>query len=173
MERGTLKKILDSSEVSLTYWDKLGFALDTAKGMKFPRSSPPRIHRDVKSANLLVCRSWVVKVSDFGSARVVRREGERQPTNVSRSHYEEKENVNIPLLAADLHMTRNMGTILWRAPEIFALENYGTSAHVYRYISFCFFVNCLYNSYCFAATELYFGKFCVVKTHTTTTISNG
>ena len=138
MKRGTLKKILDSSEVSLTYSDKLSFALDTAKGMQYLHAlSPPRIHRDMKSANLLVSRSWVVKVSDFGSARVVRREGERQPINISRSHYEE-ESADSPLLVAELHMTRNTGTILWRPPEIFALQNYGTSADVYRYISLVF-----------------------------------
>ena len=118
MEKGTLKKILDSSEISLTYNDKVGFALDTAQGMQYLHAlSPPRIHRDMKSANLLVSHSWVVKVSDFGSARVVRREGIRQPTNIPRAPYEE-ENAHTPLLAVDFLMTRDTGTILWRPPEI-------------------------------------------------------
>ena len=176
MERGTLKKILDSSQISLTYRDKVGFALNTAQGMQYLHAlSPPRIHRDMKSANLLVSHSWVIKVSDFGSARVVKREGVRQPTNVNRAQdeeEEEEENAPTPLLATDLLMTRDTGTVLWRPPEIFAFENYGTSADVYRY-SFLFGVNCLYISYYFAVTELCFGKFCVVKIHTQTTISNG
>ena len=43
------------------------------------------------------------------------------------------------MLAADLLMTKNTGTILWRPPEIFALANYGTSAEVYRYTVRVFF----------------------------------
>ena len=84
----------------------------------------------------------MVKVSDFGSARVVRREGERQPTNISGSDSDE-ENDHTPLLAADLLMTRDTGTILWRAPEIFALQRYGTSADVYRYTFYwCILFSC-------------------------------
>jgi hypothetical protein len=131
MERGSLKKILDLPEVTLTYADNVKIALDAARGMQYLHAlSPPRIHRDVKSANLLVSHSWVVKVSDFGSARLVRKEGERQSTSMSRVNNDED---CTPLLAADLLMTRDMGTILWRASEIFALQCYGTSADVYSY----------------------------------------
>ena len=174
MERGTLKKILDSCDVSLTYGNKLGFALDAAKGMQYLHAlSPPRIHRDIKSANLLVSQSWVVKVSDFGSARVVKREGKRQPA-ISRTHYEGV-NSRTPLMAEDMLMTSDTGTILWRSPEIFALENYGTSADVYRYIvvvssseSFLYI-----QRLCLSVTGLCFGKFCVVNIPTTTAISSG
>ena len=132
MSRGTLKNVLDSPEVHLTLQDQVAFALDAAKGMQYLHSlSPPRIHRDMKSANLLVSHSWVVKVSDFGSARVVRREGKRQPTGVSRSH-QINFNDGTQLLKADFLLTRDTGTILWRPPEIFAAGHYGTSADVYR-----------------------------------------
>jgi hypothetical protein len=132
MSRGTLKKILDSEEVSLCDRDKVSFALDAARGLRYLHSlSPPRIHRDIKSANLLVSHSWVVKVSDFGSARLVRREGTRQPTSVARQREEASDGT--PLLQSDLMLTRGMGSLLWRAPEIFATENYGTSADVYSY----------------------------------------
>ena len=58
MERGTLKKVLDSFEVSLMYKDKVNFALDAARGMQYLHAlSPPRVHRDMKSANLLVSHS--------------------------------------------------------------------------------------------------------------------
>jgi hypothetical protein len=131
MSRGTLKKVLDAEEISLSYRDKVSFALDAARGLQYLHSlSPPRIHRDMKSANLLVSHSWVVKVSDFGSARVVREEGERQPTN--RQRYL-AENATTPLLQSDLLLTRDTGSLLWRAPEIFAMQNYGTSADVYSY----------------------------------------
>lgn len=127
MVRGTLKKILDSPEVPICHKRRVSFALDGAKGMQYLHAlSPPRIHRDMKSTNLLVSRTWVVKVSDFGSARLVKREGECQPTSVALT------NENRPLLSADHLMTRDMGTLLWRAPEIFALKRYGTSVDVYR-----------------------------------------
>jgi serine/threonine protein kinase len=86
----------------------------------------------MKSANLLVSHSWVAKVSDFGTARVVRREGERQSIAV-RSHREENTNDDIQLLHPDLLLTRDTGTLLWQAPEIFAMQKYGTSVDVYSY----------------------------------------
>ena len=132
MSRGTLKTVLDSSDVELSYTDKVRLASDAAKGMKYLHAlSPPRIHRDMKSANLLVSQSWVVKVADFGAARLVRQEGERQPTGPSEPQNEGDE-FEMPLLRADSLLTRNMGTVLWRAPEIFGLDDYGTSADVYR-----------------------------------------
>ena len=132
MARGTLKKILNSPEIPLSYKDRAGFALDAARGMQYLHAlSPPRIHRDIKSCNLLVSKSWKVKVSDFGSARVVQREGERQQTNESRVQNQPADD-ETPVLNAGFLMTRDTGTLLWRAPEIFALESYGTSADVYR-----------------------------------------
>ena len=51
---------------------KIRFALDAAKGMRFLHSlRPPRIHRDLKSGNLLASQRWVVKFADFGVARLV------------------------------------------------------------------------------------------------------
>jgi len=45
-------------------------ALDVAKGMNYlHRSSPPIVHRDLKSPNLLVDKNWTVKVCDFGLSR--------------------------------------------------------------------------------------------------------
>ena len=68
-------------------------------------------------------------MSDFGSARVVRSEG--QQTNESRIQNQPADD-DIPVLNAEFLMTRDTGTLLWRPPEIFALESYGTSADVYR-----------------------------------------
>jgi serine/threonine protein kinase len=45
-------------------------ALDAAKGMLYLHScTPPIVHRDLKSPNLLVDKHWRVKVCDFNLSR--------------------------------------------------------------------------------------------------------
>lgn len=51
---------------------RLNMVLDAAKGMLYLHScSPPIIHRDLKSPNLLVDKHWRVKVCDFNLSRVL------------------------------------------------------------------------------------------------------
>jgi serine/threonine protein kinase len=54
-------------------WTRLvSMALDSAKGVLYLHSrSPPIIHRDLKSPNLLVDALWHVKVSDFNLSRAI------------------------------------------------------------------------------------------------------
>jgi len=52
---------------NLTAAQRLGMALDAARGLTFLHSQRPRVvHRDFKSLNLLVNDQWHVKVTDFG-----------------------------------------------------------------------------------------------------------
>eukprot|EP01104_Vermistella_antarctica_P017297 TRINITY_DN6101_c0_g1_i1.p1 TRINITY_DN6101_c0_g1~~TRINITY_DN6101_c0_g1_i1.p1 ORF type:complete len:869 (+),score=173.02 TRINITY_DN6101_c0_g1_i1:217-2823(+) len=70
MCRGNLSTVLrNNPELS---WDiKLQMALDTALGMLYLHShSPPIVHRDLKSLNLLVDEKFRVKVADFGLSKV-------------------------------------------------------------------------------------------------------
>lgn len=63
MSRGTLSALLRNGEVHIDRCQALRFALDAAKGMRFLHGrTPPCIHRDLKSSNLLVSERWVVKV---------------------------------------------------------------------------------------------------------------
>uniref|UniRef100_A0A0C9RXN7 non-specific serine/threonine protein kinase n=1 Tax=Wollemia nobilis TaxID=56998 RepID=A0A0C9RXN7_9CONI len=49
---------------------RLRMALDVAKGINYLHQlNPPIVHRDLKSPNLLVDKTWTVKVCDFGLSR--------------------------------------------------------------------------------------------------------
>lgn len=68
--------------------------------------NPPVLHRDLKSANILLDDSYNAKVADFGLSR---------------------------LKAQQRSMTGNCGTVQWMAPEILASEGYAEPADVYSY----------------------------------------
>jgi hypothetical protein len=129
MTRGSLGAMLQNTKIILTDQQKLKFALDAAEGMAFLHSrSPPRIHRDLKSFNLLVSDRWTVKVSDFGAARLVRQEGMSQRAIRATA----ETSFTTPLLDADATLTTDCGTLLWSAPELLDWKDYGTPVDVYR-----------------------------------------
>lgn len=82
----------------------------TARGLLYLHShSPPIIHRDLKSANLLLTDSLDVKICDFGLARL------RQ----------------LGSDGSEAVMTTKVGTFNWMAPEIMAGKPYGEKADIY------------------------------------------
>jgi serine/threonine protein kinase len=68
--------------------------------------NPPVLHRDLKSANLLLDESYTTKVCDFGLSR---------------------------LKAQARSMTGNCGTVQWMAPEVLANRDYDEKADVYSF----------------------------------------
>ena len=63
MQRGTLYGVLRDSSIRIDHHQELRFAIDIAKGMRYLHGlEPPRIHRDLKTSNLLVSEGWTVKV---------------------------------------------------------------------------------------------------------------
>jgi hypothetical protein len=135
MKRGPLSSTLRNLEIELSWMDQINFCLDTARGMEFLHSlDPPRIHRDLKSNNLLLSDKWRIKVADFGSARLIKSRHGSQPTLGRRTSIFNIENsITTPLLAASSDLSRDVGALFWRAPEIFSGQLYGASADVYSF----------------------------------------
>ena len=83
-------------------------AAGTARGMCYLHSgNPPVLHRDLKSANILLDESYTAKLADFGLSR---------------------------LKAVRSGMTGNCGTVQWMAPEVLCNEDYAEPADVYRLV---------------------------------------
>jgi hypothetical protein len=134
MSGGALRSLLQNVDEVLTRGNRLQFILDIAEGMKYLHTlQPPRIHRDLKSANLLLSGTRRVKVADFGCARLIPQMGNlRSRENTNR-------NTGIPgeesdtLLDESLHLTtRFIGTARWRSPELWQRKSYGMATDVYR-----------------------------------------
>lgn len=73
MEKGSLSSVLASSESTNITWEtRLRISDDIAKGIVYlhTASEKPLIHRDLKSANVLLTNDYQAKIGDFGLARL-------------------------------------------------------------------------------------------------------
>ncbi|GMP57104.1 hypothetical protein CsSME_00021333 [Camellia sinensis var. sinensis] len=62
LPRGSLFRLLQRNTAKLDWRRRVHMALDIARGMNYLHHfSPPIIHRDLKSSNLLVDKNWTVK----------------------------------------------------------------------------------------------------------------
>jgi serine/threonine protein kinase len=67
-ERGSLFDLLENAEVALDWDLRVRMATDIAMALHFlHKRKPPLVHRDIKSPNVFVKRSFVCKIGDLGS----------------------------------------------------------------------------------------------------------
>jgi len=98
------------------------YAIQFAQGMAFLHThKPPILHRDLKPANLLLDLSDVVKVADFGLAKLRPTPG---PAKVAQAHPDDYQ---------PYKMTGETGSYRFMAPEVYRHEPYGRPVDVYSF----------------------------------------
>ena len=68
--RGSLDNVVHRAGQTLTWPQKIQFTTDIANGLDFIHSHD-RIHRDLKCANILLSATWVCKIADFGTSKLL------------------------------------------------------------------------------------------------------
>ncbi|KAL3744834.1 hypothetical protein ACJRO7_014012 [Eucalyptus globulus] len=78
LAKGNLKNYLsDGDSRSLSWESRLRIAIDAAQGLEYLHHGckPPIVHRDVKTANILLSESMEAKIADFGLSKVIPSDG--------------------------------------------------------------------------------------------------
>ncbi|CAI5736808.1 unnamed protein product [Peronospora destructor] len=106
MDAGDLDEVLKKNREKFTWQcEKISIAISVAEGLAYLHSLRPAVvHRDLKSKNVLLNRTFHAKLSDFGVSR--------------KTHVNET-------------MTSGVGTLLWTAPEIIEGKKYSEKADIY------------------------------------------
>eukprot|EP00039_Didymoeca_costata_P021423 m.344467 g.344467 ORF g.344467 m.344467 type:complete len:821 (+) comp24500_c0_seq1:185-2647(+) len=161
MEMGSLSSYLrrtkdDGSAVDISWAQKINFCLDVQTGMQYIHTFG-RVHRDLKTANVLLSKNLRAKISDFGTVKdifqgnnkgqlggetrrksSVRRRNSEKQLGRRVQFSEEDETILIPkdqIIGTNMSktMTSGVGTPLYMAPEVLRGDKYGPSADVWSF----------------------------------------
>jgi serine/threonine protein kinase len=149
---GSLYDTLRNPQCDLPWRTRVKIAMQVALGMKHLHERH-MLHRDLKSANVLLDEQLRAKVCDFGLSRVVRPTRQRvvhspftgvtrllpaqfnsAEINDKQQHVLSLEDIAVNVLDARGTMTKAAGTLLWMAPEVYRGDrNYTGAVDVYSY----------------------------------------
>lgn len=122
MPNGNLYELLHSNSRPPGWRRRIQLALQTAKAIHALHScSPPIIHRDVKSANVLIDSDFNARLGDFGLALIAAEEGEKGDLVL-----------NSPSLIS-LRSTPPAGTLGYLDPGYITPENLSTKTDVFSF----------------------------------------
>ncbi|EGD73477.1 TKL protein kinase [Salpingoeca rosetta] len=112
----------------LTVWAlKKRLAADIASGMAFIHSLG-KLHRDLKSGNVLVSANLRAKITDFGTAMLLAAAADGAAVNDDVAYDEE-----VAGMTMSMTMTAAVGTPLYTAPEALTGTAYDTKADVFSF----------------------------------------
>eukprot|EP00048_Salpingoeca_helianthica_P004160 m.74344 g.74344 ORF g.74344 m.74344 type:complete len:1330 (-) comp13083_c0_seq2:41-4030(-) len=114
-DRGSLFDVLADESIEVTWPIAHNFTLQSAEGMRFLHTHG-RVHRDLKSLNILVTKSWQLKIADFGAAKKMALDEE----GVVRSNTISRLTDGVPAAAPTelgTIFSGTIGTIQWIPPE--------------------------------------------------------
>ena len=149
---GSLYDTLRNPQCDLPWRTRVKIAMQVALGMKHLHERH-MLHRDLKSANVLLDEQLRAKVCDFGLSRVVRPARQRVvhspftgvtrllPAQFDSAEINDRqqpvlslEDIAVNVLDARGTMTKAAGTLLWMAPEVYRGDrNYTGAVDVYSY----------------------------------------
>ena len=118
---------LSKSMGRLSMSAKKSIARDVLKGLIYIHNRRPHnlIHRDIKPSNVLLTRSKVAKIADFGLSKFINlRTVDSVPDMVALSSHSEGGGENLTL-------TDNVGTRRYMSPEMQAREKYDNLTDMY------------------------------------------
>lgn len=108
---------------------------DVARGMAYIHSLG-QVHRDLKTANILVTQHMTAKVADFGSIRNLLLRCDASRPDSSRTRLSSRLPGAVRRASrtdAPVNMTVGVGTPLYMAPETMSTERYGPAADVWSF----------------------------------------
>ncbi|KAI5442103.1 probable LRR receptor-like serine/threonine-protein kinase At4g29180 isoform X2 [Lathyrus oleraceus] len=124
LANGNLKENLSEKSSHCLSWERrIQIAIDAAEGLDYLHHGckPPIIHRDVKSANILLSEDLEAKIADFGLSKVFKNSdsGNSESAIIHVDDKNEKSTI--------------MGTMGYLDPEYYKLRNLNEKSDIYSY----------------------------------------